>query len=620
LLHGVLGFADDFGMEEMRVAMLASHMPFVTLVVNCGSSSVKLAIIADDGRRIDSLSVEGVGATPTLTTDGVTRPVAAPDLAGAISVAFAALERHGPALATVTAVGHRIVHGGERYRGPTLVTDEIVSDIDALSRYAPLHNPPAVAALRAARRLLPDVPHVAVFDTAFHATLPRRAREYAIPAEIRERLGLRRFGFHGTSHDYVTTLAARHMGIDRGQLRIVSAHLGAGASMAAVEYGRSVDTSMGLTPLEGLVGATRCGDVDPGLLLTLLREGYTAEQVDRMLNRESGFLGLTGSADVRDVEQRAAQGDEACRLALDVYAYGIRKYIGAFAAAMGGIDTLVFTGGVGQNSITMRRRILDNLGFLGLQLDDDRNADGRVTADRPVADIAADVSRCRILVVATDEEAAIAAATQKLIATQRAVTVLPPIPIAISARHVHLTVASVETLFGPGHRLTVFREISQPGQYAANESVRVIGPKGQIERVRVVGPERVRDQVEISRTDGFMLGLNAPVRESGDVAESPGLRLEGPAGSIVLSEGVICAMRHVHMTPQDAQAYGVSDGDTVQVRAGTSGGRALTFADVRVRVSDRFRLEMHIDTDEANAAGIGAGAHGVLIGPDRTDR
>jgi len=606
--------------EETRVAMLASRMPSVTLVVNCGSSSVKLAIIDADGRRVDSLSVEGVGSSATLTTDGVTQPTDAPDLATAIATAFTALERHGAALAAVTAVGHRIVHGGERYTGPTLVGDDTVDAIEALSRYAPLHNPPAVAALRAARHRLPNVPHVAVFDTAFHATLPRRAREYAIPAEVRERLGLRRFGFHGTSHDYVTTLAARHMGIDRGQLRIVSAHLGAGASMAAVEYGRSVDTSMGLTPLEGLVGATRCGDVDPGLLLTLLREGYTAEQVDHMLNRESGFLGLTGSADLRIVEQRAGQGDEACRLALDVYAHGIRKYIGAFAAAMGGIDTLVFTGGVGQNSVTMRRRILDNLGFLGLQLDDDRNIDGRVTADRPVADVAADVSRCRILVVATDEEAAIAVATQKLVAAQRPVSALAPIPIAISARHVHLTVASVETLFGAGHRLTVFREISQPGQYAANEWVRVVGPKGQIERVRVVGPERVRDQVEISRTDGFLLGLDAPVRESGDVADSPGLRLEGPAGSIALREGVICALRHVHMTPHDANTYGVSDGDTVQVQAGTPGGRSLTFGDVRVRVSDRFCLEMHIDTDEANAAGIGAGAQGVLIAPERTDR
>jgi acetate kinase len=599
-------------------------MPFVTLVVNCGSSSVKLAIIAADGRRSGSLSVEGVGPTATLTVNGASVPVDAPDLAAAIAAAFTALEHHGGVLGKVTAVGHRIVHGGERYSSPVLVDDETVEGIAALSRYAPLHNPPAVAALRIARERLPDVPHVAVFDTAFHATLPRRAREYAIPAAVRERLGLRRYGFHGTSHDYVTGLAARHMGADRHDLRIVSAHLGAGASMAAVEYGHSVDTSMGLTPLEGLIGATRCGDVDPGLLLTLLREGYTAEQVDRMLNRESGLLGLTGSADMRVVEARALQGDDACRLAIEVYAYGIRKYIGAFAAAMGGLDTLVFTGGVGQNSAAIRRRILDNLGFLGLQVDEDRNLDAHVSPDRPVIDIAADVSRCRIFVVATDEEVAIAAATRRLIdgesaeipliAEARDTVVSPPIPIAVSARHVHLTPASVEVLFGAGHKLTVFRAISQPGQYAAMESVRLVGPKGAIDRVRVVGPERLRDQVEISRTDGFLLGVAAPVRESGDIGDSPGLRLEGPAGTLELSEGVIFAQRHVHMTPPDAQIYGVSDGDTVDVRAGSAGGRSLTFGDVRVRVSDRFCLEMHIDTDEANAAGIGVGAEGLLVG------
>jgi acetate kinase len=176
-----------------------------------------------------------------------------------------------------------------------------------------------------------------------------------------------------------------------------------------------------------------------------------------------------------------------------------------------------------------------------------------------------------------------------------------------------LTADSVAKLFGDGHRLTVFREISQPGQFAANESVRVVGPKGTFERVRVVGPERFHDQVEISRTDAFFLGVDAPVRESGDVEASPGLRLEGPVGSIELREGVICALRHVHMTPQDASLYGVADGDTVAISAGAAGGRSLTFADVRVRVSDRFKLEMHIDTDEANAAGIGTGATGVLV-------
>ncbi len=220
-------------------------------------------------------------------------------------------------------------------------------------------------------------------------------------------------------------------------------------------------------------------------------------------------------------------------------------------------------------------------------------------------------------VLAAEEAATAAAAVARWFQEQRDRSAAPPIPIAVSARHIHLTVASVEALFGVGHRLTVYREISQPGQFAAVECLRLVGPKGAIDRVRVIGPERFYDQVEISRTDGFLLGITAPVRESGDIADSPGVRLEGPAGVLELSAGVIYAKRHVHMTPQDAQVFGVSDGDMVAVHTGSRGGRALTFGDVRVRVSDRFQLEMHIDTDEANAAGIGSGAEGALVANDR---
>jgi len=592
--------------------MLASRMPFVTLVVNCGSSSVKIATLRPDGSRVDGLSVDGIGAAPTLSVDGEQYPVDAPDLATAVNLALKTLERRGPVLDRVDAVGHRIVHGGERYSAPLLIDDHAVQDIETLSRYAPLHNPPAVVALRAARQRLPHIPHVAVFDTAFHATLPPRAREYAIPADVRQRLGLRRFGFHGTSHDYVTTLAARHLGVDRRQLRLVSAHLGAGASITAVEHGRSVDTSMGLTPLEGLVMATRSGDVDPGLLLTLLREGYTPDQVDELLNRRSGLLGLTGSADLRVVEQRAREGDAACRLAVQVYAYRARKYIGAYAAAMGGIDAIVFTGGVGQNSAQMRRRILERLEFLGITVDDERNDAGRATPTRPVVEISASGAVCRVLVVATDEEAAIAAAVQRLVGGAQAIKSEVPIPIAVSARHVHLSRDTVAELFGVGHTLAVDHAISQPGQFAAKETVTLVGPTGRIEHVRVAGPERDWDQVEISRTDELRLGVEAPVRESGDLAGTPGIRMEGPAGAVTLSRGVICALRHIHMTPDDARVYGVRDADTVEIHVGAEGERSLTFADVRIRVSAQAALEMHIDTDEANAAGIAGSASAVL--------
>jgi len=591
--------------------MLASRMHSVILVVNCGSSSVKIATIRPDGGRVDSLSVDGVGAAPTLTVDGERRPVEAPDLGAAVRVALDALERHGAVLGQVVAVGHRIVHGGDRCRAPLWIDDEALQAIEALSRYAPLHNPPAVTALRAARERLPAVPHVAVFDTAFHATLPRRAREYAIDAGVRQQLGLRRFGFHGTSHDYVTSLAATSLGADRRDLRMVSAHLGAGASITAVEYGRSVDTSMGLTPLEGLVMATRSGDVDPGLILTLLREGYTADQVDQLLNRASGLLGLTGSADLRVVEERAQAGDDACQMAIQIYAYRVRKYIGAYAAAMGGLDVIVFTGGVGQNSATMRRRIVERLDFIGVSVDDDRNRDGRATAERPVVNISSDGARCPVLVIATDEEAAIAGAVRALMTAQRP-RETAPIPVAVSARHVHLTRDSVEALFGPGHVLTVAHPISQPGQYAAVETVTLVGPTGRIDNVRVVGPERGADQVELSRTDEFRLGVDAPVRESGDLTGTPGLRLEGPAGTVTLPRGVICALRHIHMTPADAERYGVTDGEDVDVHISSEAGRSLTFGDVRIRVSAGAALEMHIDTDEANAAGLHGPAGGLL--------
>jgi acetate kinase len=455
------------------------------------------------------------------------------------------------------------------------------------------------------------VPHVAVFDTAFHATLPRRAREYAIPRALAARLGLRRYGFHGTSHASVAAAAAAWLGAAPEALRLVTCHLGAGASVTAVEYGRSVETSMGMTPLEGLVMATRPGDVDPGAILALLRSGLGVDALDRLLSRESGLLGLTGTADMREVERRARAGDDACRMALQVYAHRVRKYIGAYAAVMGGVDAIVFTAGVGQHSAVMRHRIAQRLEFLGAELDEDRNRDAVVDTAARVAEISAEHARCRLLVVATDEEAAIAAATRRVLTGHHAVAPGPRIPIAISARHVHLTVASVEALFGAGHRLAPARPISQPGQFAAAETVTLIGPAGRIQHVRIVGPERGVDQVEIARTDEFVLGIDAPVRESGDLARTPGIRIEGPAGTIVLTSGVICPLRHIHMSPRDAATFGVEDGDRVDVHV-QSAGRELTFGDVRVRVHPSYALEMHLDTDEGNAAGLGAGASGVL--------
>ncbi|MFT7581677.1 MAG: acetate kinase [Myxococcota bacterium] len=297
---------------------------------------------------------------------------------------------------------------------------------------------------------------------------------------------------------------------------------------------------------------------------------------------------------------------------MQVFAHRLRKYIGAYAAVMGGVDAIVFTGGIGQNSALMRERALQRMDFLGVQLDIDRNRDAKVSADSPVAFISADHARTKVLAIATDEERAIAEDTAKEAADAFGVADADTrIPIAISGRHIHLTRKAVAALFGEGHELTPYRDLSQPGQFACEERLTLVGPRGRIERVRVLGPPRGRNQIEISRTDEFALGVDAPVRNSGKTKGSAPITLEGPAGTLHLEEGLICARRHIHMTPDDAERFGVADKDIVDV-AVDSQGRDLVFGDVLIRVSKNYRLEMHIDTDEANAAEVVRGHDAVL--------
>ena len=286
--------------------------------------------------------------------------------------------------------------------------------------------------------------------------------------------------------------------------------------------------------------------------------------------------------------------------------------IGSLAAVMGGVDAIAFTGSIGENSALIRHRSLQRMDFLGARVDEDRNRDAAVSLGAPVAGIETSTSRVKLLVVASDEQREIAGQTSALVAERNRVDEARTIPIAISARHIHLTRAAIDQLFGEGHQLTPRAPLSQPGQFAAEEKLTIVGPKRNITGVRVLGPARRACQVEISRTDEFFLGLDAPVRDSGDVRHSAPCVLEGPAGRLALSEGVICARRHIHMTPEDADHFGVSDRDVVEV-AIDSEGRDLTFGDVLIRVSPRYRLEMHLDTDEANAAQIVRGATGALV-------
>lgn len=590
------------------------------VVINCGSSSLKAALIDHtSGKRLASMRIEriGEGEATVRFDDAAPVSVDARDheqaLASTLPKLLEAGEVHG--------VGHRVVHGGERFCEPVRIDEEVEATIEALIPLAPLHNPAGLAGVRAARKVLPDLPHVAVFDTAFHATLPRRARLYALPADLAEKHGIRRYGFHGTSHAYVAARAAEHLSTPLSELRIITCHLGNGASVAAVEYGRSVETSMGMTPLEGLVMGSRCGDVDPGVLLHLMRvEGLDVDALDTILNRESGLRGMSGVGnDMRDIEARAADGDERCRLAIHAFTHRIRKYIGAYAAVMGGVDAIVFTGGIGENSALVRHRAAQRLEFLGARLNEDKNRAAALSPDNPVCEVSTAHSRCRVLAVATDEQHAIAQETAGVVSGRDQVGGERAIPVAISARHIHLTTESIAVLFGEGHQLTVRSELSQPGQFACEETLDVVGPKRTIEGVRVLGPARSNNQVEISRTDEFFLGIDAPVRNSGDVAGSAAVALVGPKGTLQLDEGVICARRHIHMTPDDAAYYGVEDRDVVEV-ALDSEGRDLVFGDVLIRVHPKYALEMHIDTDEANAAELNRGAEGLLVATEGTAR
>jgi acetate kinase len=382
------------------------------LVLNCGSSSIKYQLrdFAQEAVLADAL-ISRIGEDP-----------AVPDHRRALELMLEALlaPETGAVkdLAEISAVGHRTVHGGSFFTAPVLITPEVIEKMQEHAPLAPLHNPPILLGIKEALRVLPGIPQVAVFDTAFHTTIPAKAHLYALPYRFYTDSGVRRYGFHGNSFQFVSRRVTALLGERGPDSKVIIAHLGNGASIAAIRDGVSVDTSMGLTPLEGLVMGTRPGDVDPGVILYLMRElGLTENDVDRILNKESGLLGLSGVGnDMRDVLAAAGQGDERCRLALEVYAYRLRKYVGAYAAALGGLDALVFTAGIGENSPEIRAAVCEGLDFLGVELDPDRNASTRAVE----ADIGRVGSRVRVMVVPTDESRLIAEETMALVSAMRA--------------------------------------------------------------------------------------------------------------------------------------------------------------------------------------------------------
>jgi acetate kinase len=357
------------------------------LVVNAGSSSLKLTLLDGQDDVVSSRDLDAPRAQ-----------VDPEELREALS----------SQLREADAIGHRIVHGGERYRHAVRVDRGVRAALGELVELAPLHQRKSLAALDAVSDALPDLPAVACFDTAFHATLPAAASTYALPAEWRERWGLRRYGFHGLSHGWVARRAPELLGREPADLRIVSCHLGAGASLCAIADGRSLDTTMGFTPLDGLVMATRSGSVDPGILLWLAgKEGLTIAELEDALEHRSGLLGLAGSANMREITARAQESDESAQLALDVHVHRLRGSIAAMAAALGGLDALVFTGGVGERSAEVRSRAVAGLGFLDVALDEAANHDASGDAD-----VSAAGTRVRTLVIAAREDVEIAGQTR----------------------------------------------------------------------------------------------------------------------------------------------------------------------------------------------------------------
>lgn len=606
---------------------LSTATPMKILIINCGSSSLKYGYFdtQQEANNVEGI-VERIGLENTRMTfsskkNKISRELGSIDHSGALGAMAEMLTDHDKGvindLNELTVVGHRVVHGGDKYSNAVIINKEVIEDIDKNSNLAPLHNPLNLMGIKEAMKLMPKVPQVAVFDTGFHQNMPPHAYLYGLPYDFYEQERIRKYGFHGISHNYVALQAAAHLKRNFRQMKIISCHLGAGASISAIDHGRSVDTTMGLTPLEGLIMGTRCGDIDPSIVIHLCQEkGLSIEEVDRILNRESGLKGLSGiSSDFQELEEAASKGNARALLTIHTFCYRIRKYIGAYMATLGGADALVFTGGIGKGSAWVRSLACQGLSYMGIEVEDVLNRTAS-PSPREVVDIASEDSLVRVLVIPTDEERMIAREAINTLSNQNTAQIIKNqrdknIPIEVSAHHVHLSRRDVDILFGPRYELTKRSELSQPGQFACEETLNLLGPKGQVERVRILGPLRKESQVEISMTEEFILGITAPIRASGDLEGSPGVIVEGQQGSCEIAKGVILALRHIHMTPEDALSFGLRDKDIVRVRI--EGKRTLTFEDVLVRVDPSYRLSMHIDTDEANAAGITTGMVGHLV-------
>ena len=394
------------------------------LVLNCGSSSIKYKLYDMTTKEVMAQGgIEKLGLPDSFLkftlADGSKKIIEKnmPEHTVGVELILEVLTNaeYGciKSLEEIDAVGHRLVHGGEKFNTSVVITPEVISQMEACTELAPLHNPANLKGVAAITKILPNVPQVGVFDTAFHQTMPAHAYMYALPYEYYEKYGVRRYGFHGTSHRYVSRRACEFLGLDYGNTKVITAHIGGGGSITAVKNGKSIDTSMGLTPVEGLVMGTRCGDVDLGAITFLMeKEGLDAAGVNAVINKKSGVMGVSGvSSDMRDIEAAIAAGNERAKLALDMFEYRLLKYIGAYTAALNGVDVLVFTGGIGENQMQTRDFICRGLEYLGVKYNAELNAKSRGEE----IEISTPDSKVRVVVIPTDEELTIASDTVALV-------------------------------------------------------------------------------------------------------------------------------------------------------------------------------------------------------------
>ena len=393
------------------------------LVLNCGSSSIKYQLIDTENREaLAKGMIERIGMSSAVLTHipagkekiRIVGEILDHTIAIEYVVAVLMSKNHGVIKdkSEIDAVGHRVVHGGETFSGSVLITKDVMRALKDNIELAPLHNPPNIKGIEAAIKHLPKTPQIGVFDTAFHVKMPPRAYLYGIPYKLYKRYKIRRYGFHGTSHRFVSNRAAELMGKSIQELKIITAHLGNGASMAAIDKGQSIDTSMGFTPLEGLLMGTRSGDLDPSIVTYIMgKEGLSISEANTLLNKHSGLVGISGeSSDMREIEQAMNDGDKKSKYAFDVFTYRIKKYIGAYTAAMGGLDVIVFTGGIGENSVSVRKAVCENMEFCGIELDDKANS----TAEGECV-ITTKNSKVKVFKIPTNEELVIAMDTEKIV-------------------------------------------------------------------------------------------------------------------------------------------------------------------------------------------------------------